>query len=377
MRNSNLVIVLVSLCLMGAAGCGDNGGSSGPGSSPSGSNGPYWGKGNPPPPTIYALPEKLYDENSCPNTPVTPQCPNYNNSSDQKLCQKILAAATPLTASREFYRWGEADFEYNRIALNKPFDFVGRPDQGTGLASNGTGATAYGLGLYMAHSPTDSIDYAKGLKMQSKGLVVLVAPPGTLLLTQSALAAAGLDATAVENLYPAPPIIYQTVVSTWYVLKTNQGVCAEYFTGKYNTTHDLLQFRDDAKNNDQITGDYFDSLIAKALSRRYFNPAQQQPVPMPNSNWYDLETSKHLLTASDLPKDETKTVFFWNYEGGCNEYYDNGRVLARAGVEYTSECESVFPLTSKSRDPHGLCYANVVGEPKIKVLFDDHADGCP
>ena len=205
-----------------------NGPSKGPGIGGGSGGGIPGNKKNPP---SKPIPQALRLK----STPIPPQSckpgPEFND------CKKILAIADTLTEPLVVYRWGSKKFEDLRVQRNKVFDVVQyapvTPVVGDNkLYSNGSGASAYGLGLYSAYTPADSREFGDKLPMDEKYLINIVIPTGTLVIDENkhdiALQNAGLSVAKVRSLVDVPIILKVSGVP-YVVIKTNVGMVVESF----------------------------------------------------------------------------------------------------------------------------------------------------
>jgi hypothetical protein len=222
--------------------------------------------------------------------------------------EKVVSLARPLSAQeRSFYRWGDKDYEKDRIRSNASFQ----------METGNVGQTAQGKGLYIAAHPLDSIHY--GNQAKNSYLIKVTLPASARMIdfndpdTLARLAHEGISKEDIKKYNPPVVVKYPSNAragENWFVYKPDPD---SKETEKYEkfSPRDLL-IQDLLKMNQLASGNNLHYLHKK--TRRELN---QVPLSCPSP----LERNLASLA-------EATELFQMTYGGNCGRYIKkNGNLV--------------------------------------------------
>ncbi len=283
-----------------------------------------------------------------------------------------LAQQYQTTERLVWYRWGNSQFELDRVNLTPAFLRTNQINFGADLA---------GKGLYVCEDPSETCSYGDRAGTTA-ALVQVSVPAGTPVLDftnyQVINAVRDLGFTnPINTVYECnPKVMVKFTLNAW-VLKESTGVLVERFDGKYLSTTQLFQYHQAGAISTAMAATrdaYWNDLVRDSLKYRIYHPTipQQIRIPLtavePLRNW---SAHSHPRLSSLDPQQLIRgqnVQHFWRYDGSCGEYYHNGAILSQENVDrnlcrtpYPTQYVRTFPPTGE------VCHEVVQNERNIKI----------
>ena len=308
--------------------------------------------------------------------------------STDEIRKAIEGIAHPFPTDVAFYRWGNSDYELERIRLSNSGDDIFEMS----TVNAGAGGAVAGSGLYLADNPTASSSYGREVKpAQKASIITVVLPKGSLFLDGlnsadvDALRRLGLTNTDVENCNPNVIFKYQ---ANWWILKTpvfsGKKVRAEKFSGRYLESKVLAQSQARLNGETNNNGGYVSlgalnekEVLDEIGVRPVYNSNEAEPIPVPLKSLYTVLEWPSVAELRNLtpPNDPTQRTYRWTWNGSCNLYEKDadGALVLVSRNQHDQNCRLTQPVTKTRLDDHFSkafspgCYEVVVQRPEVIV----------